>query len=181
MRLIGESKKLDTQLSRCDLLLEHAEALMKYEEKGIPTIEPLPSALLREYRIKQDELILNGLECEVKDTLIKIGVTISPKTKINHLSKALLKIREYKPKANNSELLNDLEMKLVELIHQTQLNSYLEEAKKAEFKGQRKKALENYYEALYFLKHDEIDDALQSENISALEARIAELNKDIKS
>ena len=64
---------------------------------------------------------------------------------------------------------------MVGLNHQTQLNAYLDEAKKAEFKGQRKKALDRYYDALYFLKHDEIEDALQQEHLSAIEAKINEL------
>jgi len=60
-------------------------------------------------------------------------------------------------------------------IHKTQLNEYIEEAKKAEFKDQKSKALDKYQEALYFLQNDEIDDSLQKENIDELKAKISEL------
>jgi ssDNA-binding Zn-finger/Zn-ribbon topoisomerase 1 len=49
MKLIDESKNIKTRLSRCDLLIEHAQALLEYEHKGIPTVNPSPSHLLSEY------------------------------------------------------------------------------------------------------------------------------------
>lgn len=49
MRLINKSKNMKTRLSRCDLLIEHAQALLEYEHKGIPTVNPSPSQLLSEY------------------------------------------------------------------------------------------------------------------------------------
>jgi len=175
VRLIEESKKLDTQISRCNLLLEHAAALAEYEKRGIPTVKPPPSALLREYTERRDELILQGLEAVVETAQARASVATTTKPKINQLSKALLKVREYKTKTSDPASLDALETKLVSLIHQTELDGYLDRARKAEFKGRWKKALDQYYEALYFLKHDEIDDSLQADHISAIEAKIAEL------
>ena len=71
--------------------------------------------------------------------------------------------------------LDQLEARVRRFSHETQLNAYLEAARKAEFKGQKKKALEQYKEALYFLKTDEIDDLSQAEEISKIEAKISEL------
>ncbi len=68
------------------------------------------------------------------------------------------------------------EAKLRKVIQEIQLSSYLNDAKKAEFKGDKKKALDKYYEALYFLQHDEIDDALQTNEIEDIEAKIKELS-----
>lgn len=175
MRLIEESKKLDTQISRCDLLLEHATELAEYEKRGIPSIKPPPSALLQGYRQIRDELILAGLDAAIQTAQAKADIATTTKSKINHLSKALLKVREYKTKSSDPTALHVLETELVSLIDQTELDGYLEKARKAEFKGRRKQALDQYYEALYFLKHDEIDDSLQSDHISAIEAKIAEL------
>ncbi len=72
--------------------------------------------------------------------------------------------------------MDQLEARVRRFSHQTQLNAYLEAARKAEFKGQKKKALDQYLEALYFLRSDEIDDSLQAEKISELEAKISELS-----
>jgi len=49
MKLIDKSKNIKTRLSRCDLLIEHAQALLEYEHKGIPTVNPSPSQLLSNY------------------------------------------------------------------------------------------------------------------------------------
>ena len=46
IKLVNESKNMSTQLSRYDLLREHAQVLLNYEHKGIPTISPSPSQFL---------------------------------------------------------------------------------------------------------------------------------------
>lgn len=176
MKIVEEAKKIDTQISRCELIIEHAEAMIKYETKGVPTIQPSPTILTSTYQSKIDEVILDGLRSELENAQTKAEVTARPKSKINIFSKVLLKIREYKPQAKNPELLNELEGQVAGIIHQIQLNDYLEQAKKAEFKKQPKKALEQYYEALYFLKNDEIKDSFQSKHISLIEAKISGLS-----
>lgn len=47
--IIERSKKLETKISRCDLLIKHATILLKYEQAGIGTTEPPPSELLKIY------------------------------------------------------------------------------------------------------------------------------------
>lgn len=174
-RIIDESKKLDTQLSRCDLILANLRELIKYADRRIITIQPSPDESIYIWMENRDKIIFESIEHEVKDTLAKVKIASSVKTKINQLSKILLQIREYKNKSNNKNLLLSLEKEITDYIHKTQLNFYLDEAKKAEFKGQKKKALDQYYEALYFLMHDEIDDSLQAEIISTIEVKIKEL------
>gem|GEM_PF-6975939 len=90
-------------------------------------------------------------------------------TKINPLSKVLFKVQDYKNKTLKPNILDPLEQKITQEIHKIQVNSFINEAKKAEFKGNIKKALDKYYEALYFLKTDKIDDAKQQETILAIE------------
>jgi hypothetical protein len=46
LRLVHDGKTFETRLTRCDLLFEHLEHLLKYERKGIPTLSPLPSKIL---------------------------------------------------------------------------------------------------------------------------------------
>ena len=52
---------------------------------------------------------------------------------------------------------------------------FIEKAKKFEFKEQYSKALDQYYEALYVLKTDDVDDAEQGAEIKELELKIQEL------
>lgn len=57
IRLMKYSKELDTRLSRCDLLKQHAEALLKYENKDIVTIKPPPSEFIKSYNDLRREII----------------------------------------------------------------------------------------------------------------------------
>lgn len=176
MSLVAESKNMKTRLSRCDILLEHAQALQKYEHKGIPTISPSPSQLLSQYASMRDQIVLEGIKAEVEKALAKAEIATTPRTSINEANKALLKIQEGKQELRDQAKLDQLEARVRRFTHETQLNAYLEEARKAEFKGQKKKALDQYQEALYFLRSDEIDDSLQAEKIGEIEAKISELS-----
>lgn len=174
-KLVAESKNMKTRLSRCDLLIEHAQALLEYEHKGIPTVSPSPSQLLSEYTAMRNQIVLEGVTAEVEKALTKAEIAVTPRTSINEANKALLKILEGKQELRDQAKLDQLEARVRRFSHETQLNAYLEAARKAEFTGQKKKALEQYQEALYFLKTDEIDDLSQAEEISKIEAKISEL------
>lgn len=150
MKLVAESKNMKTRLSRCDLLIEHAQALLEYEHKGIPTVSPSPSQLLSEYTAMRDQVVLEGVTAEVEKALAKAEIVATPRTSINEANKALLKIREGKQELCDEAKLDQLEARVRRFSHETQLNAYLEAARKAEFKGQKKKALDQYQEALYF-------------------------------
>lgn len=175
MKLVAESKNMKTRLSRCDLLVEHAQALLEYEHKGIPTTSPSPSQVLTEYTAMRDQIVLEGVAAEVEKVLAKAEIAATPRTSINEANKALLKIREGRQELHDQAKLDQLEACVRRFSHETQLNAYLEAARKAEFKGQKKKALDQYQEALYFLRSDEIDDSLQAEKIAEIEAKISEL------
>lgn len=176
MKLVDESKNLKTRLSRCDLLIEHAQALLKYQEKGIPTITPSPSQLLAEYSAMRDQIILDSLTAEAEKMLAKAEIEATPRTSINEANKVLLRIQEGKQELQDSSKLDHLEKRVRRFKHETQLNAYLEAAHKAEFKGQKKKALDQYQEALYFLQTDEIDDSLQKGKIGEIKTKISELS-----
>jgi hypothetical protein len=176
IKLVNESKNMSTQLSRYDLLREHAQALLEYEHKGIPTINPSPSQFLSEYTTNRDQIVLEGITAEVEKALAKAEIATTPRTSINEANKALLKIREGKKELNDQAKLDQLEARIRHFSHEKQLNEYLEAARKAEFKGEKKKALDRYKEALYFLRSDDIDDSLQAEKIGEIEAKISELS-----
>jgi len=174
-KLVEESKELEAQLSQCDHIAEHAEALLQYEERGIPTIKPSPSELIRVYRDGKDDLILKNAEREAESALAATEIMAGPEAKAGHLSKALAKIREYKTKLDKAGHLGALEKKMADLVHQTQLTVYLEEARDADIRGLRKRALELYNYALHFLESEGVSESLREGNLPAVEAKIAEL------
>ncbi len=175
LKIVTESKNLDTRLSRLDLLLEHANALLKYEQRGISVTDPPPSYFINKFGKMRDQIIIETLKADIDTASYKAAVAASTTAKINTLSKMLLRIREYKSRADNPSSLDQLEKQVQSEIQRIQLHGYLDSAKKYEFKGQKKKALDQYYEALYLLRHDDVDDSLQKEQISFIESKIAEL------
>lgn len=179
-KIVDESKNLETRLSRLALLLEHANALCKYEQRGIPVLNPPASALIEKCQGKREQIISEGLRAIVEEAERKSAAATTVQSRITPLSKALLKIREYAEKVDDRSSLTSTEKGVMDNIHRIQLDGYLDQARKAEFKGQKKKALDQYYEALYFLKHDDIDDSLQQESIAQIEAKIAELGGEVK-
>jgi len=180
LKILSESKNLDTKLSRLNVLLEHANALLKYEQRGIPISDPLPSYFISKFGNMCDQIIADSLKDEVNMASSKAAVAVSTTTKVNMLSKVLLKIREYKARSSNPSLLDQLERQVQTEIQRYQLDGYLDSAKKAEFKGQKKKALDQYYEALYLLRHDEVDDSLQKGQITFIENKISELGGSLE-
>lgn len=177
MRIIDDSKKMETRLSRCDLLLDHAKQLLKYEIKEIDTFDPSPSELLNEYTPMRDQIVVEGVDNEINKHITKAEISTTIRTKITNAEKALLSIEQGKKLIKDLSKLKSLELKVKSFIHSTKLQSFLDEAQKAEFKGQIKKAIDQYKEALYFLKSDEIDDDLQKNEISKISQKIDELSK----
>jgi hypothetical protein len=176
-KAIDESEDLDAQLAKVDLIVEQAEALLEYEKRGIPTIRPSPSKLIQAYREGRDALILKCAERKVEKAVAATEVLTDTDTKISWLKRIPSEMQQYRARADNRETLDALEGKVMHLIHQTQLGAYLENARNAELKGHRKRALELYRAALQFLKNDEMDKAFRQGNMPAIEAKIAELSK----
>ena len=179
-KLIEKSKNFKTRISRIDVLIEHVRALKQYEEKNISTLEPVPSECEKNYLGLKNELIYEDIVSSIEKTMNKAKLGLSAKTKMNEANKAILTIMERRGELQEEDKIKNLkktEKDIRDFIHQAQLDDYIESAKKAEFKGQKSKALDKYQEALYFLQTDEIDDALQKENIEEIKKKIKELTE----
>ena len=182
IELVKTSKNLETRLSRADVVIKLASEIVdKFESKGITVMDPSAKDLLRRYKEGRDDIIKDSLEEEYKKASTKSAVGTTAKTKTNPLSKVLIIIQDYKSQLGKKESLDDLEQKINEDIHAIQLHFLLDDAKKAEFKGNKKKALDKYLEALYFIKTDKIDDIKQQEIILNIENKIKELGGVIPS
>jgi len=167
--------KLENKVQRCDAAIRHLKVLADYERRGIPIRDFSPSSFLQECQQTRERILADGLEKLVSDGLARAEVAMTATAKIAQASHALIRLRDFNDQGARPGLLETLERKLKDFLHTTQLNAYLEKANKAEFKGQYKKALDQFREALYFLKHDEIDDKLQAAHIGEIEKKIAEL------
>jgi len=158
MKHIERSKNMATRLSRCDVALTHLEALLQYEEKEIPTIDPVPSSLISELEKEREDIVIEGTELKVEKRLARAKAAATTKGKVGSADKALQAIGEARIELRDARSLDLLENQVRTFIYERTLDSYLESGSKAEFKGQRAKALDSYQEALFLIQTSDIDD-----------------------
>lgn len=178
--IINKSKNFNTILSRFNVIFENIERLKKLEEEYPDVTEPKPSEIKKFYLNEKEKFIKEFLLEEVEGSMKKARDTIGIKTKINIANKAIIKIIEGRKELKEEENMEELDEKEREIkvfVHKIQLDDFLEKAKKAEFMGQKIKALNFYKEALYFLQTEEIDDSLKKKMTDEIEAKISELSQ----
>lgn len=163
----------------CDNAIRHLTVLEDYERRGIPIRDLSPSSLLAEYRQRREKILFSGIEKLVGDALVRAEVSISVNARIREASKGLLRLESLRNLVRSRKVLDPFETRLKNLIQSTQLSGYLDGARKAEFKGQHKKALDRYRDALYFLSHEEIDEKLKGESVPEVEKKISDLEKTL--
>ena len=181
-RIVSESLKLaqtgktfSTRISRIDVLISNLEALLTYEMKDIPTISPKPSLLIQEIQVLRRETITNEVNDIYTKSVNQADVAATPTSEYNAFSKGFLKVQEILD-ANNGEDHNfEQLLRLKLLMHKAKIEGYINEAKKAEFKGNTKKAIDQYQEALFYIENDDVDDSLQSDLINEVKKRLAVL------
>lgn len=178
--LVETGKTLKTKVGRCEDVVANATALLPFEEKGVPTCSPPPSALIEAYTAERTAVVVEHTQEEVRKILTKAELKTSPRTKINAATKAVLKLDEARNEWGvDHPQLDAMEDTVRGFIHRAELDGYLEAAEKAEFKGQKKKALDQYQEALYFLRTDHVPDDEQSAQIADMERKIETLREEL--
>lgn len=178
--IINKSKNFKTILSRFNVIFENIRMLKKLEIENSDVTDPKPSEIEKFYLREKDKFIKEFVLEEVEINMTKIVDIMTVKTKINIANKAIMRIIEGKKEikeAENIKELTDKEKEIKAFIHKIQFDEFLEKAKKAEFMGQKSKALNACKEALYFLQTDKIDDSLQKEEIDEIKAKISELSE----
>lgn len=177
MQLAEKGKTFGTRLSRCELVIEHAKYLVAFERKGVPTVSPSPSQILDEFRSHRTHLIVSEAEIVVEKAFEKSSLASTVNAKERALAAGVLKLREVTQGLKKHSLVKPMEDRLRQEIHRVNLDGYLDAARKAEFKGNIKKAIDQYQEALYFIRNDDIDDAQQQSSIREIEVKLEELSE----
>ncbi|UEX79755.1 hypothetical protein [Sediminicurvatus halobius] len=182
MRLLDEytehirnSKKLDTTLFYYKLGLMALENLKMFEDRGISTIDPPPSQAIQEWREERAKKVLEPLNTQRILARSKSENAITVSGKIEPFSKVLEQVTEYQIQFEDIDELQEFEHEVRKEIADTIAHAHLHEAEKAEFKGQNKKALEIYLEALFSIRKDNVPDDEQSQLIEKIESKIEHL------
>jgi len=179
-RIIESSKNIDTIISRYDLIIDKAETIYRgWDTFG--HIKFTADEFVENSKDDKDQAIINHLNSELEKAKLKskeaqtIASKISPFKKLKTLVEKLY--RETYNKKKDIELFSQL---LEAAINAIKYDDFIEKAKKFEFKGNNSKALDNYFEALYTLRTDNIEDSNQLKQIHKLEAKIRSLGGEIK-
>jgi hypothetical protein len=120
-------------------------------------------------------LILEEAQQVVQKAKAKSEVASTITGKHNALASGLLKAQEIIRNSSDASLGEELERGFKYLMHRVKLDGFLEAAKKAEFKGNNKKAIDQYQEALFLIRNDDIPDDQQRVEIQQIEAKLSEL------
>jgi hypothetical protein len=175
IKFVEESKNLVTRLGRLDLIIKQLEVIEEYHKKGIPTLKPSPTELKKTFNDMRDGIIEETLRKQYDDVKTRLDVGQSLSRIEDAIVKLIMEIKEYKSNLNNKSHLDALENDIMKFQNRIQLGRYTDGAKKAEFKGQWKKALDQYKEALFYLKNDKFDDIEQNTQINQMNSKIEEL------
>lgn len=108
MKLINTSKKIDTKMSRIDLIEEQANRLSVYEKKGINTVSPKPSKILRELPSFRDQIIVKHYKKDLKELKKQVSTLKTIKSKINKYDKYYNEMLNYQDIMKKPQLLNKL-------------------------------------------------------------------------
>lgn len=177
--IIDRSQNFKTRLSRAETAIHCCKRLQKYESRGIATIGTPPSEAIRRIKEAKQGIIENYVTDELLKARTKSHNAVTASGKVSPYSKVIDKIGEFYGELSDVSNLEELERETRVEMDQARLAAELEKAEKAEFKGQKKKAIDAYMDALFVIRKDSIDDAQQSDQIHEIKEKIRGLGGKI--
>ena len=179
VKLVNESSNLKTRLSRVDVATNSFRELLRYERRGIQTLETPPSEAIGKLASIKKNIIEEHLRNELVRARAKSETASTAASKLSPFAKVIYKIGEMYGELDDVSELERIEIEAREEMDRTRLQVQLSKAEKAEFKGQKKKALDAYLDALFVIRKDSIDDSRQQKEINAIEEKIRSLGGKI--
>ncbi|MFA6029096.1 MAG: hypothetical protein WC969_04490 [Elusimicrobiota bacterium] len=164
-----------TRLARIEEMLKDLEALSKYEEKGIPTIEGSPKDEHQRRREQLDALLLETAQQETDSALARVVSAEDAAAKTKVYSDLLLRLADYREKAEKKDALHALERKIRDAVLQIELDGRLLRARNEEARGSNAEALALYQEALTYLKALDMDVELRIKHVARINGKVKEL------
>lgn len=178
--LVEKSKNFNTRYKRVEIAIEKAQQLYdEYWQKGVRFFEPNPKQAVEKLKEKRLEIIESEIKNRVERHLEKAERAKTIRTKISNADKALDELVKFRQEFDYEN--KDLEANIHAFIHKAQYDDFILNAEKNEFKGNTKKALDLYLEALFFLQKDDIPDEEQKDLIKEIETKIKKLKNRLES
>lgn len=155
INIIVNTENFKTRINRINTVRENLDILdEEYLSKGVDIgnfrIDDMRNYLERMFNTAIEEEALK----QVQKHMDKASLVKTATAKINNANKALLVLKEFYDDYgyihhNKTEEINFF-------IYESQLNDYVQKAEKEEFKGNNKKALDAYLDALFFVENEHI-------------------------
>ncbi len=93
IKVLGASEEKEKNINHCDEIIEKARELLRYEKKGISTIDPSPSKLIKEFTTTHDKLIIKSVPEKVNEALLSAESALLPYNEIYSINEVLNKIK----------------------------------------------------------------------------------------
>jgi len=175
IEIVNTSKNYDTVKSRLSVAIDKLQYLIaRYPHRG-----DIKSSL--EKCLAHRKPVHTNALCTAVDAIMtkaRLAKTITGKT--NAANRALLLLKdgladEFIDKNTIKKSVSAIEL----YLNKEELKEIEIRAERFEFKGNFKKALDTYQDALFFLRKDNYDDSSQQKDIQRIERKIAEMEENL--
>ena len=179
VNIASTTKKLDTMLSRFGVAEDACRQLLKYERRGIPSMNPPPTEAIEMIASERRSAVLGWIDRELFAARAKSEATTTPAGRTRGYSKLLENISTLYMQLDHTEEIRTAELSVRQELDAVRLKVELDRAGKLEFRGQKKRACDAYLDALYLLRGDSIPDDEQQAEIDRIEAKIVALGGEV--
>ena len=173
--LVNNSKNASTRIGRIELVIQKLHELCD----EFPHREDLKKALnasIEHRKMVHTEAVKESVEKHMDRSRLAKTIT----GKVNNANKALEVLKEAATNEHVKQLTVEETVNFImTYINKEELKDIETKAERFEFKGNYKKAIDAYKDALFYLKKDDVDDALQQDDINRIETKIEELEGKI--
>jgi hypothetical protein len=111
IKIVGGSDDYRGIIHQCDLLIQTAGILSKYENKGLDVIQPPPSEIIESATNEKRDQTFKYVTSEIGSIITKIESMKMKHAKQNNINHAIMVLKIYKSLMTNSEI-NNLERKI---------------------------------------------------------------------
>ena len=168
-----------TMLSRFGVAEDACRQLLKYERRGIPSMNPPPTEAIEMIASERRSAVLGWIDRELFAARAKSEAATTPAGRTRGYSKLLENISTLYMQLDHTEEIRTAELSVRQELDAVRLKVELDRAGKLEFRSQKKRACDAYLDALYLLRGDSIPDDEQQAEIDRIEAKIVALGGEV--
>jgi len=120
--LLVRDATFPTRLAHCDLLLDNARLLLPYEDKGLETLEPPPSDLLRRYQVQRERIVMEAVTAYTELASLRAEHADSIEAKVDTLVTGLRRLDGLARELADPSQVAPFEQTLMILAHEAHLD-----------------------------------------------------------